>query len=812
MANMTGESHCCSSDDATLTAQVDSTTGYITNIDEIRSAEYPALNSTTYLDHAGTTSYAKSLIEAYTNDLKNNLFGNPHSASAPSQLSSRRIDDVRLEVLRFFKADPDHFDVVFVANATAAMKLVADSLRDREDGSWYGYHQESHTSLVGVRELASKGSRCFSSDVEIENWLEDQALPTTCAEDSLCLLGYPGQSNMTGKQWLLDWCKRVNYMRQGQEKHVYTLFDAAALASTSPLNLSDEATAPDFTTVSFYKIFGFPDLGALVIRKASGDILRHRRYYGGGTVDAVSVKDEIWHAKREVSLHVALEDGTLPFHNIIALQHAIRVHTKLYHSMEVIQRHTQHLAAMVKTRLRGLRHANGLPVCKLYGPSDLGSTMRNTSGPVVNFNLLDRLGGYLSTTEVEKLAVVNNIQFRTGGLCNPGGTSSYLGLSPQDLRQNYAAGHRCGGENDVINNRPTGTIRVSVGAMSSIHDVTKFLDFINEYFVDRSQPLSVELSMPVQHSATISSFLVESLCIFPVKSCAAFRIPPATPWEVGPRGLAWDREWCLVHEGTNTALSQKRYPTMALLQPSVDLSRSLLTISHNVGGTGTRKLQVSLEDDALIGSRPSNVCGEMVQVERYTDFKVSRFFTDALGVPCTLARFPRSGYERLSQIRQRTGQAQRSELSDQRSIALSNESPILLVSRSSVNRLNENIKRTGGVGKTVSADSFRGNIVVAEELRPGQLETPYAEEQWKHICIGDGLEGAFEVLGPCQRCQMVCVNQKDASRRPEPFSTLAKTRKRDGKVWFGMHMCLKQIANESARVAHISVGDRVQIS
>ena len=811
MANMTDQSHGCSSNNSTLTAQIDSTTGYISNIEDIRSAEYPTLPNTVYLDHAGTTSYAKSLIDAYTDDLKGNLFGNPHSASASSQLSSRRIDDVRLEVLRFSKADPDQFDVVFVANATAAMKLVADSLRDREAGFWYGYHQESHTSLIGVRELAARGSRCFQSDEEVLKWLEDQARATTSAQDGVLLLGYPGQSNMTGKQWSTVWSKHVNSIKQSQDKHIYTLFDAAALASTSPLDLSDETAAPDFTAVSFYKIFGFPDLGALIVRKASGDILRHRRYYGGGTVDAVSVQDEPWHAKRAGSLHIALEDGTLPFHNIIALRHAIRIHTKLYHSMEVIRRHTQHLAAMVKARLRGLKHANGLPICELYGLSDQGSAIRSTVGPVVNFNLLDRHGGYLSNTEVEKLAVVNKIQFRTGGLCNPGGTSRYLGLSSQDLRQNYTAGHRCGGENDVINNRPTGTIRVSVGAMSSVHDVTRFLDFINEYFVDQTQPSIIASPESVQQDPVSSSIVVESLSIFPVKSCAAFRIPPATSWEVGPRGLAWDREWCLVHEGTNTALSQKRYPRMALLHPFVDLSQRLLTVSHNLSSTGTRKLQLSLQDDVSITSKLSNVCGEMVQVECYADINVSSFFTDALGVACTLARFPRSGYERLSQIRQSTGQIQRSDPIDQRAIALSNESPVLLVSRSSVNRLNEDIKRTGGIGKTVSADSFRGNIVVAEELRPGQLESPYAEEQWKNIYIGDPLERMFEVLGPCQRCQMVCVNQKDASRRPEPFSTLAKTRKRDGKVWFGMHMCLQQTADGAARAAHIRVGDRVQV-
>ncbi|KAI1044863.1 hypothetical protein LB505_005197 [Fusarium chuoi] len=46
--------------------------------------------------------------------------------------------------------------------------------------------------------------------------------------------------------------------------------------------------APDFTCLSFYKIFGFPDLGALVVRRASGHILNLRRYFGGGTIAQLS--------------------------------------------------------------------------------------------------------------------------------------------------------------------------------------------------------------------------------------------------------------------------------------------------------------------------------------------------------------------------------------------------------------------------------------------------------------------------------------------------------------------------------------------
>jgi molybdenum cofactor sulfurtransferase len=37
---------------------------------------------------------------------------------------------------------------------------------------------------------------------------------------------------------------------------------------------------------------------------------------------------------------------------------------------------------------------------------------------------------------------------------------------------------------------------------------------------------------------------------------------------------------------------------------------------------------------------------------------------------------------------------------------------------------------------------------------------------------------------------MVCVNQATAKRSEEPFVTLAKTRRTDGKVYFGTHMAL----------------------
>jgi molybdenum cofactor sulfurtransferase len=793
-----------------LTACVDGNTGYIINIDDIRASEYQSLENIIYLDHAGTTLYPKSLIEDFSADLTNNIFGNPHSASASSQLSSQRINDVRLQVLRFFKADPDHFQVVFTPNATAAIKLVADAFRDHPASFDYAYHVDSHTSLVGVRELAAS-SQCLRSGQDVSAWLSGHDGIT---DTNVRLLAYPGQSNMTGARHSFKWAQEVNSLRKCIGRECYTLFDAAAFASTSPIDLSDMTSAPDFTAVSFYKIFGFPDLGALLVKKASASVLLHRKYFGGGTVDSVAILGDQWHAKKNKSISASLEDGTLPFHNIIALQHALRIHFKLYGHMQNVSNHCKYLATRLRQQMQDLRHANGARVCNIYGADSEDDD--SSCGPVVAFNLLDNEGGVISNSEVEKLAVVRSIHLRTGGLCNPGGIATHLKLDPNDLRANYAAGYRCGSENDLVNGKPTGTIRVSLGAPSNLKDIQALMDMLKEFYVDTAaNPVARNPGRPGT-DRTRSGYVIESLTVFPIKSCAAFNIESETRWKVGPRGLAWDREWCLVHQGTHQALSQKKYPRMALLRPTIDLNRRMLRVRHNIHGSGWQNLEISLDEaptklalasvcDALTSLKTTSVCGEPVDIEHYLSLDVSRFFTNALGVPCTLARFPETGVSRQPQIRSHSAFVSSTAPVLGQSIALANESPILLISRSSVNRLNENIKAGGSIGKTVPAESFRGNIVISEELDRGQSESPYAEDDWGTMQVDSDLgRSLFRILGPCQRCQMVCIDQADASRRQEPFSTLAKTRKRYGKVWFGMHLTLSEGGTGS-----LKVGDRV---
>lgn len=762
-------------------------------IEEMRREQYPMLKDAIYLDHAGTTLYSKAQMDRFHQEMMANLIGNPHSASPSSQQSTHLVGSIRLQLLRFFKADPEHFDLVFTANATAGIKLVMEAMREQDRGFWYGYHVDSHTSLVGLREAAAE-HRCFESDDEVERWVTEGCAGSG---ERAKLFAYPAQSNMNGRRLPLNWS---NWIRE--QSSCYTLLDAAAYASTSPLDLSNATAAADFTVLSLYKIFGFPDLGALIVRKDAAHILRKRRYFGGGTVDMVVCLKEQWHAKKSGSLHEQLEDGTLPVHSVLALRSAMKSHAELFGTLERVAQHTAMLAQKLYDGLAGLRHGNGEHAARLYrhSRSTYGDTA--TQGPTVAFNLRDSQDGWVSNTEVEKLTAVKNIHIRTGGLCNPGGIAFSLGLSPWEMRENFSAGHRCGSENDVLNGKPTGMIRVSFGAMSTLSDVERFISFVDEFFVDKdAMPSRTPSPLSIAGHDGSQPLHIESLTVYPIKSCAGWQVPPNIAWEVRSEGLAWDREWCIVHQGTGAALSQKRYPRMALIRPYLDFKAGRLRVSL---ARSAQEISVPLSLDPTYfaaeewKSSNTTVCGDAVQARLYTSTAIADFLTQALGVPCTLARFPRSSGNRHS----------KAHLNQQPSalptpILLSNESPILTISRASLNRLNEQIKAKGG--KAAHPSVFRANIIISNSplLSPGH-EQPWDEDGWESMQIGGS---TLDFLGGCRRCQMVCVDQETAEKNEEPFVTLAKTRRFAGRVLFGVHTALRR--EEGGGM--VRVGDAVRI-
>jgi len=456
---------------------------------EVQGRRYDPSNiDTMYLDHAGATPYAISTVREHYVDLTSKLLSNPHSHSSTSISTDARINEIRLRVLKMFNADPEVFDVVFVANATAGVKLIAEGFAGSPQGFRYRYLRDVHTSLVGAGNLAQQ--REYMEEHQVNQWLSG-GIPVRAdmsekhqlekGGNQPGLFAYPAQSNFNGKRFPLDWNPRLRANCPGW----FSLLDAASYLTTTPLDFGDSASAPDFTVMSFYKIFGYPDLGAIVLRKDSGQLLLQRQYFGGGSRSILTV--EGINLPRHV-LHEALEDGTLPFHTIMALGSALDVQQRLFGSQINVARHAKAVTRLAYTLLWSLQYPNGQPLCQLYSIFN--------QGPILSFNLLSPNGSQLGFSAFEKAASGANFAVRTGGLCNPGGVQKHLDIPTKELTQMFASGKECGDGIDFIDGKILGVIRVSFGACSRVEDVVSLVQFLKETYLQEKPKKALTVLSP----------------------------------------------------------------------------------------------------------------------------------------------------------------------------------------------------------------------------------------------------------------------------------------------------------------------------
>jgi molybdenum cofactor sulfurtransferase len=246
--------------------------------------------------------------------------------------------------------------------------------------------------------------------------------------------------------------------------------------STNPLDLSEFPA--DFVTISFYKIFGFPTgLGALLVRRDSCRLL-HKRYFGGGTVFGTVSRSGL-HVPR-LELHERLEDGTVPFLEILALEHGFQTLSRLAGPLSLVAEHTFSLAKYVHDELSAMTHYNGAPVAVVYCDGDFSDP--SVQGAILNFNLLRANGAYVGYSEVSDLASVHDIHLRTGCFCNTGACMTYLRMDTPHILRHMKAGHVCGDSIDLVDGRPTGSVRISFGYMSTLEDTKTFVSFIAHNF------------------------------------------------------------------------------------------------------------------------------------------------------------------------------------------------------------------------------------------------------------------------------------------------------------------------------------------
>ncbi|KAF5919135.1 molybdenum cofactor sulfurase [Diceros bicornis minor] len=828
---------------------------------ELRAREFGRLAGTVYLDHAGATLFPESQLTNFTKDLTENVYGNPHSQNISSKLTHDTVEQVRYRILAHFHTSPEDYSVIFTAGSTAALKLVAEAFPwvspgPESSGSRFCYLTDSHTSVVGMRKVTmAMNVTCIPVRPE-DVWLAEKQ--GTAASDPDCqlphLFCYPAQSNFSGTRYPLSW---IGELKSGQMCPVsvpgkwFVLLDAASHVSTSPLDLSVHQA--DFVPLSFYKIFGFPTgLGALLVNNRVAPLLR-KTYFGGGTAAAYLAGEDFYVPRQ--SMVERFEDGTISFLDIIALKHGFDALERLTGGMENIKQHTFTLAQYTYTALSTLRYPNGAPVARIYSDTEFSSP--EVQGPIINFNVLDDNGNIIGYSEVDKMASLYNIHVRTGCFCNTGACQRHLGISNEMVKKHHQAGHVCGDNVDLIDGQPTGSVRISFGYMSTLEDAQAFLRFIiatrlrpfdgqhllqatpgepaallAESEAENAVPATVDRRSPSpQEDASSDSgiwndlpiavdagglhppllevtrtqqtpsekaagvpdgglgpHVVTNLYLYPIKSCAAFEV---TRWPLGKQGLLYDRSWMVVnHNGI--CLSQKQEPRLCLIQPFIDLQQGIMVVKAK----GMEPIEVPLEEN----NKQAQICQSKVCADRVNTYdcgeEISSWLSKLLGRPCHLIK-QSSNFQRNA----RKKHGKDPSPGTTATLSLVNEAQYLLINRSSVLELHQQLNTSDENGKVESfpmkdlISRFRANIVT-------NGTRAFEEEKWDEISIGSL---CFQVSGPCHRCQMICIDQQTGQRNQDVFRKLSESRER--KVNFGVY--LMHTALDLSSPCFLSVGSQV---
>ncbi|KAK5853676.1 hypothetical protein PBY51_014809 [Eleginops maclovinus] len=812
--------------------------GYEENLQDAIELEFTRTKGITYLDHAATTLYPESLVRDYVQDISRNVYGNPHSHHPSSRLTHDTVERVRYRILEHFNTTPEEYSVIFTSGCTAALKLVAESFpwspqSESEARSLFCYFTDSHTSVVGMRGLASaQGAVALPvSPQEVENRAKDEARGKDVICQTAHLFCYPAQSNFSGRKYPLSHVRGIQtkrlYPACDHHGRWFVLLDAASHVSCSPLDLQE--CPADFIPVSFYKMFGFPTgLGALIVRNNAAGILK-KTYFGGGTAAAYLSGEDYYVPAANISDR--FEDGTVSFLDIIAINHGFEALYRITGGMHNIQQHTFGLARYTYMLLSSVCHGNGRPVAQIYAEGQFENP--STQGAILNFNLKDSHGQIIGYSQVDRMASLYNIHVRTGCFCNTGACQSLLGISNEQIRRNLQAGHVCGDNIDLVGGQPTGSVRVSFGYMSTFEDCQKFLNFVVECFVEK--PVTVDqVRLEKLKTATSASqgvnevlpikitngeickvdekektteslrgfghrnsnshggaYTLTNIYIYPIKSCGAFEVHD---WPVGPLGLRYDRGWMVVN-GNGVCLSQKREQRLCLLRPQVHLPSNKLLLQASGMDTISVPLENNTQTHASYRVCQSKVCRDRVETVDCGD-EAASWLSDFLGQPCRLKRQSPDFTRHMK--KKPIGAATSTSLS------LVNEAQYLMINRASVELIQKvmSSRQDDSEGDQLLdtqnvISRFRANLVIAGV-------EPFEEDNWSHLIIGNT---RFVVAGQCGRCQMIGVDQETGARTKEPLMSLSAYR--NGKVTFGVYLT-HQLPEGSTEAGILSTDSLIQ--
>ena len=439
-------------------------------IDALRDREYRRLDDQhhVYLDYTGGSLHAESQVLEHAKLLNEHIFGNPHSASPSSHAMTELVEQARQAVLDWFNAPRNEYAAVFTLNATGALKLVGEAYPFSQ-GAGLLLSTDNHNSVNGIREFARAKDAPVEyapltvPDLRIDRLRLDAMLAAPSTGPGL--FAFPAQSNFTGVKHPLDLIELAH--ARGWD----VLLDAAAYVATNRLDLSE--MKPDFVSVSFYKMFGYPTgVGCLLARSRTLATMQ-RPWFAGGTVNFATVSGR---ACILSSGEAGFEDGTLNYLAIPAVEIGLR-HLQAV-GVNTINTRIRCLTDWMLQRLVELQHSNGHHMVRIYGP-----ITTDARGGTITLNFYDPEGHLLDYRRVEEMAGEQGISLRTGCFCNPGAGETAEGITEEDVRAALALDPQNMNLTrflDLVTSRggkSAGAIRVSLGLASNFADAHRFVEF-----------------------------------------------------------------------------------------------------------------------------------------------------------------------------------------------------------------------------------------------------------------------------------------------------------------------------------------------
>ena len=186
------------------------------------------------------------------------------------------------------------------------------------------------------------------------------------------------------------------------------------------------------------------------------------------------------------------EDGTVNYLNLPAVAIGLR-HLQAV-GMDAIHSRVLCLTGWLLDQFAALRHADGAPLVRLFGPQTL-----DRRGGTLAFYLLDPQGEPFDVRRVETMAGERRISLRTGCFCNPGDGEVAHDLHREEMAACFRGGPMAFSEFFSLIHAQTGktpsTMRVSLGLASNFPDVYRFVQFV-ETFRDRQAADILSLPVP----------------------------------------------------------------------------------------------------------------------------------------------------------------------------------------------------------------------------------------------------------------------------------------------------------------------------